>query len=181
MAEQTHGITLELRHQAFDQAIARLRAVTDDLADAGRAIATVLENSVRQNFEEGGRPNKWQESKRAREQGGQTLRDTDRLYNSITAAFDAANNQVRVGTNVVYAPAHHFGAHQTVVQHVREHVAIRNQAFGRPMTPRPVTVRAHDRTMPLKLPARPFMMIQSEDWETIGDIVQAAIDEAVRS
>lgn len=167
MAEQTHGITLELRHQAFDQAIARLREKVSDLSDPGRAIALVLTDSVRQNFEEGGRPNKWQESKRAREQGGQTLRDTDRLYNSITGEFDAANNLVRVGTNVVYAPAHHFGAHQTVVQHVREHVRQNG-----------VRVRAHGRNMPFNLPARPFMMIQSEDWDTISDIIQTLIEEA---
>ena len=184
MAEQTHGITLELRHEAFDQMVARLREVTDDLSDMGAAIATILENSVRQNFEEGGRPTRWAMSARARKQGGQTLRDRDALYNAITSEFDAAAGGVRtglrVGANVPYAAAHHFGVRKTVTQHVREHVARRRQAFGKPIPETVVTVRAHTRNMRLNLPARPYMMMQDEDWEDIRDLVQDAIEEAMR-
>ena len=166
--QQPHGIRLELRHEAFDRAVARLRNVVDDLTDPGREIAHILGDSVRQNFREGGRPDAWPPSGRVRKHGGQTLRDTSNLYNKITAEFDAANGRVVVGTDVFYAPYLHFGVDKTVVQQVRAHTR-RNG----------VQVRAHERRIHMRLPARPFMMIQDEDWETIGDIVQAAIEEAM--
>lgn len=60
-------------------------------------IGEILLNSVAKNFREGGRydtgaggefvggATKWIESKRAKEQGGKTLRDKGILANSITA------------------------------------------------------------------------------------------------
>lgn len=78
-----------------------------------KAIGAIVRESVRTNFHEGGRPTKWQPSKRGtfdkvpgRTAG--TLRDTGRLMNSITSTSD--NNRAIVGTNVEYAAVHNFGA-----------------------------------------------------------------------
>ena len=49
----------------------------------------------------------WKKSWRAKVQGGQTLRDTGRLHNSIFAKVQG--NKISVGTKVVYAPILHFG------------------------------------------------------------------------
>lgn len=45
-------------------------------------IGETLVNSVLKNFDEGGRPEKWEESKRAQREGGQTLVDTAVMRNS---------------------------------------------------------------------------------------------------
>lgn len=174
MAEQ--GLSMVLQREAFDRVVAALLELTDDLSGPGDAIATVLENSVRQNFEEGGRPDKWTQSKRVASKGGQTLRDTDNLYNKITSAFDLQDGGVRVGTDVEYAAAHHFGVDQEVEQQVREHVRIIKQAFGKELKfPVAVTVGKHERSTHLNLPARPFMLMQDEDWDTVKDIIQVEI------
>lgn len=52
----------------------------------------------------------WQKSWRAKIQGGTTLRDTSRLYKSITYQILDGGKRVVVGTNVEYAPYLHFGA-----------------------------------------------------------------------
>lgn len=49
----------------------------------------------------------WLPSKRALEQGGQTLRDTGRLMASLT--YIATPDGVTWGTNVIYAKAMHYG------------------------------------------------------------------------
>lgn len=53
--------------------------------------------------------NPWKQSWRAKLQNGQTLRDTERLMNSMT--HNVLNNGVEWGTNVHYAASMHFGAH----------------------------------------------------------------------
>ncbi len=100
---------------------------------------------------------------------GQPLRDTGRLMNSITRK--ATGSEVRVGTNVVYAAVHHFGAKRgsfgTKEVTVKPHTRLINQVFGRPLTKaRKVNVRAHQRSMPMPwgdIPARPFMLVT---WST---------------
>lgn len=73
-------------------------------------IATDMKNEIRGNFDgqhdyEG---NTWKKSKRAINQGGKTLRDKSRLYNSFSTK--TGKNFARVGTNVVYAKVLNQGA-----------------------------------------------------------------------
>ena len=68
---------------------------------------------------------KWEQSKRASKEGGKTLKDTGRLYNSFRNT--AGRNYARVGTNVIYARTLNQGADKgefgkvyfTVPQHTR--------------------------------------------------------------
>ena len=77
-------------------------------------------------------------------------------------------------TNVVYAAIMHFGAkrgefgEKTFIQRVKEHVRRMRGKISR--------VRAHQRTVRLKLPwgdipARPFMLIQPEDITDITELI----------
>lgn len=90
--------------QQLAEAISRGRNPTPVLQD----IRERLLFSVRQNFQQGGRPTRWRPSRRVREEGGQTLVDTARLRNSLTGRIEG-NDRVIVGTNVVYGRAHQFG------------------------------------------------------------------------
>lgn len=73
-------------------------------------IATDMRNEVRKNFDEEHdyKGKSWKKSKRATRDGGKTLRDTSRLYNSFTTK--TGSNFARVGTNVVYARVLNQGA-----------------------------------------------------------------------
>lgn len=85
---------------------------------------------------------KWKKSKRAKEQGGKTLKDTGRLYNSFRNT--SGKNYARVGTNVIYARTLNQGADKgefgevtfTVKQHTRRLKKYRKR----------ITVRSHSRT-----------------------------------
>ena len=73
-------------------------------------IGQTLVSSTLDRFEAGRGPDAlpWRPSRRAREQGGQTLVDTSRLRDSIH--WRAHDDGVEVGTNVVYAAIHQFGS-----------------------------------------------------------------------
>ena len=75
-------------------------------------IGSVLEHNTKQRINTGiGTDDKpWQKSWRAKLQGGTTLRDTSRLYNSIKYIVLDGGKRVVIGTNVKYAPVMHFGA-----------------------------------------------------------------------
>ena len=75
-------------------------------------IGSVLEHNTKQRINTGiGTDDKpWQKSWRAKMQGGTTLRDTSRLYNSIKYTVPDGGKRVVVGTNVFYAPVMHYGA-----------------------------------------------------------------------
>ena len=169
------GLTFSFGIERLDERLRRLVTAVSDFSDVTPAIATVLENSVRRNFREGGRPVRWRASGRADgdaaygNDSGQTLVDTARLMNSIIGAGD--RDSARVGTNVAYAAAHHFGIDKQISQQVRAHVRRITQAFGRQIPMTEVRVKSHSRSLHMKLPARPFMLVQDEDWDTIGEIV----------
>lgn len=174
------SITLTLDRDGFDSVMQRLLQGVEDLSPVSYVIGQLLSNSVRRNFKEGGRPEAWTESKRAKNDGGQTLRDTGVLMNSIVGG-DAGDNAIRVGTNVEYAAAHNFGVDEQITQQVGEHVRRITQAFGKPIELREVKVKAHKRKIHMKLPAREFMLIQDEDWEDIHDIISLNLQKLIRS
>lgn len=178
------GLTMTLDRANFDATIQWLLGGVSDFSAVSPAIAELLENSVRRNFREGGRPDKWTASKRADgdagygNESGQTLVDTARLMNSITSK--GSKTLVRVGTNVEYAAAHNFGIDVELDVLVREHVRRITQAFGKPIELTEVTVKPHRRTMHMNLAARPFMLIQDEDWEDIADVITIRIDKLLK-
>lgn len=177
------GLTFALDQSKFDATLRQLLAGVEDFGDTSTAIATLLENSVRRNFREGGRPEKWPRSNRAdRDAGygndsGQTLVDTARLMNSIIGEGDKLS--VKVGTNVDYAAAHNFGIDKEITQQVRDHVRRITQAFGKPIELTSVQVKAHSRKVHMNLPQREFMLIQDEDWDDILDLITNKLNKLI--
>lgn len=131
-----------------------------DLTPIMNIAGETIQSSVVENFRAGGRPDKWQESKRALLQDGQTLVDTARLRTSIN--YKASRNKVAIGTNVVYAAIHQFGSQQT--QNVKQHK--RKKKGGGTTTVKPFTRK-------MNMPKRPFLLVQDED---ITEIQEATIE-----
>lgn len=108
-------------------------------------IAVDMKNETQNNFD--GQHSfdgkSWKKSKRAKEQNGQTLKDTGRLYNSFK--YKVGRNYARVGTNVIYARTLNRGAdkgefgkqYYTVRQHRRR------LSYKTKSGKRIVTVKAH--------------------------------------
>lgn len=110
------------------------------------AIGLMMIRSIKKNFQEGGRPEKWKKSKRAESKGGKTLRATGMLQRSII--HEVEGSTVTIGTNVLYAPMMQFGG--TIVPKTAK--ALHFVSGGKDFFAKSVTI-----------PARPFMMIQQED------------------
>lgn len=126
----------------FDELTRRLKDTTPLMQEVSHAMWT----SVLENFEQGGRPTwakKWDGS-------SSKLQDTGRLKASIQKTFDT--NTAAVGTNVIYAPIHHFGG---VIKPKKAKALYFNGRFAKSVT----------------VPARPFLTLTDEDMNAIGDVV----------
>lgn len=119
-----------------------------------KIIAMDMRNQTLRNFdnEESYLGAKWKKSNRAKKDGGKTLQDTGRLYNSFTRYSD--NNVARVGTNVIYARALNHGLKKgengTVNAIVKTHyrrVRYKKKNGEYAKNKKRVKVRAHVRTI----------------------------------
>jgi len=122
------------------------------------AIGGALLESTQRRFETGSAPDGsvWPQSIRAMvgERGGPTLNDTGRLLDSLT--FNASDQGLELGTNVLYAAVQQFGA------------TIRPKAAGGKLAFRLLgrTIFADEVT----IPARPFIGLDEDDERAILEI-----------
>lgn len=114
---------------------------------------------------------RWWPSARAKAQGGQTLRDTNRLYRSLVWAVGPG--YAEWGTNVIYAAAHNFGIRKFV--NVSPH---RRRLQGTTKSGRAwakvVPVKSFARMM--FLPRRQFIGFSATDREAIIDILREFLE-----
>lgn len=103
------GASIVIDDAALSGLLARLEAAGAKPAGLTHAIAAALEFQTQRRFETETDPAgvRWQPSFAARKRAGQTLTDTARLRQSITASATAS--EAMVGTNLVYAAIHNFG------------------------------------------------------------------------
>lgn len=129
--------------------LGRLAGRLRNLTPAMRGIGEIVRRSVEQNFaaKPPGRPEAWKESKRVKEKGGQTLSDTGRLRRSFTVR--AYNDRAEIGTNVKYAAIHQAGG----VVMAKNKPYLKFKIGDQWVSKKSVTI-----------PARPFLMVQNEDW-----------------
>lgn len=154
-------------------ALERLRRVSGGNArPVMSAIARYMKTSTQLRFRNQTSPegHRWPPSQRARRQGGQTLRDTNRLYRSISSS--SGPHHAEVGTNVVYGAAHQFGVRRVVNvgAHRRQ---MTGQSRGRSWA-KSVPVKSFSRM--LFLPKRPFLGFSQADRAEILDILREHIE-----
>lgn len=163
------GITIEILHddKRVMDLLKRISRRLNKTKPAMEEIAEIVKSSIQRNFRAEGRPVTWPKSAMAIDRGGKTLSKTGGLKTSFTAR--GTKDAARVGTNKEYAAVHHFGISKRITERVRAHERNISQAFGRPLKkgPRDIQVGAFTRSRQMDLPARPFMVIQEEDWDEI--------------
>jgi len=176
------GISLDItiKDQRIKRLLGGIQRRMGDLTPAMKIIGQIIRTSIVRNFEKGGRPAKWtplSPATKARRKGRKILMDQGMgggLAGSIHARAD--KDSVTIGTNKIYAAVHQFGADKgsfgTVEAKIKMHMRKITQAFGRPVKSRKVVVRTHTRKTKLpwgNIPARPFIMVQPEDWDEIRE------------
>jgi len=141
-----------------------LRAIIQRVRNARpvlRALGQIGVDAVQGNFDAQGRP-KWKKRKRAPKRGGgrgyKILTLSGRLRNSVHSRVEG--QEVKVGTNVVYAGVHNRGYSGT--QQVKAHERKMRSVFGRKLrTPVIARVGAFSRRM--VIPQREFLVIPEAD------------------
>lgn len=152
-------ISVTIDDSAVKSLFGRIGRRLSDSTPLMRIIGETIRSSAERNFTAAGRP-RWKPSARAAADGGQTLSLTGRLRRSITV--EAGNGWAAVGTNVAYAAIHQFGG-KTRPRVIRP----KNKKALR--TPFGIFKKVNHPGS--KIPARPFLMVQPEDWTEIGHAV----------
>lgn len=96
--------------QALRQHVENLQAPMADIGQALTEAARLAFHDARDPYGRGWAPLSAVTVSRRRQGSAVPLRDTDRLMNSLTYRADASS--VEVGTDVIYAGTHQFGARQ---------------------------------------------------------------------
>jgi phage virion morphogenesis protein len=137
-----------------------------------RYMLTAMQMRFRTQVGTDGQP--WWRSNRAAREGGQTLRDSNRLFRSLTRRSGV--DYAEAGTNVVYAKVHHFGIREIVS--IRAHRRMTRRSHGQrgAVSVRSSPVKAHVRLM--FLPRRPFAGFGRADGPAILGILRRLIAEA---
>lgn len=129
---------------------------TTDLSPALATIADIMRGNAVLSFESEIGPDglRWNESERARRDGGKTLTDKGHLRQSIVAASD--NRSAVAGTNLIYAAIHQFGG------------AMRGRQSSRSQNVPKARV----------MPARPFLGFSPETVVEIEGVLDAYLTNA---
>jgi phage virion morphogenesis protein len=155
-----------MRIEQSDQIFKSLSVLTDknQRAELMDEIGAAMVSSTQQRFIEGRDPEgkAWEKSGRVRENGGQTLVDSNRLHTSIT--HDASADGAAWGTNVIYAAIHQFGGDIRPVSAK----SLVFQGIGGVVNAQKVTI-----------PARPFLGISQGDVIEINAIINDWLREAL--
>lgn len=153
------GVSLEVRvdDQALVGAFTRLIGIMGDTTPVMSAIGTGLVASTHRRFVTQTAPDgaAWaplNPEYRRQKRNARILTESGRLRDSINSR--PGRDQVRVGTNAVYAGAHQLGA--TIRPKAASHLVFRLDSG---------IVRAKSVT----LPARPFLGLSSDDPEMIAE------------
>lgn len=162
------SIEVEIRDEVVVRAFQRLEGVMDNTTPVMAAIGTGLVGSTHRRFltqtDPEGAP--WvalNPDYRAMKRNSRILTETGRLRDSMTSR--PGPDQVVVGTNVISAAVHQFGA--TIVPRNASHLVFR-LASG--------VVLAKSVTVP----ARSFLGINDDDEEMIADTVFGFVERRTR-
>ena len=180
MAGARLRVDLRLHDHGARAALREAEARALNLSPVWKQIGEHMLRSINKTFEAEGRPNKWaalHPQYKAQRPAGGILRITRRLQLSVTRqgaagnVFETGSDHVTIGTNVVYAAIHQFGG--TTAAHV---IRPRNKkALAWPGGPGPRKSVNHPGS---KIPARPFLVVQDEDYEAMAEIL---VDHVVGS
>lgn len=110
-------IEIKIDDRKIQALLKKLAAKAENLRPLMKNIAGIMMDSVEENFEKEGRPEKWTSLakstiKQRTKKGywpGRILQMRGELAASITSKYD--DNSALVGTNKIYAAIHQFGGH----------------------------------------------------------------------
>lgn len=148
------GVKLEGDWSKLENNLHRLARV--NFTALHKEIGEHILSSTQERFKTSTGPDgkKWKASYRVEQKGGNTLRDTSRLRNSLTVR--ARPDKVEVGTNDKRARIHQYGG----IIRAKKAKALHFSIGGKFAKKKQVT-----------MPARPYLGINEEDTKAINEII----------
>ena len=184
-------IKIEVDDRSIQKLLKKLKHRLNDMSPVMEEIGNIILDSVEENFEEGGRyssPGSWRGGskkweplspstiKQRRKEGswpGQILvRNSAGLAASISV--NAGREYVEVGTNKPYAAIHQFGG--VIPERIIK--PQRAKALKIPVE-KGYIFRKKTKIPEVRIPARPFLVIQDEDIEEIREAILEYLTEEV--
>lgn len=109
------NIEIRIDNKAVEDALLKVASKCEDMKPLMKNIAGIMADSVEENFEQEGRPDKWQElaestikkRKKTKHWPGRILQVEGQLATSITTQYD--NESAVIGSNLAYAAIHQLG------------------------------------------------------------------------
>ena len=174
-------MSTEKNISGLEQLNAKLMTLIGGLANLRpmyNEIGMFLVSVTQRNFVLQGRPDRWKESIRAKNTGGQTLRDTGALMNSIIA--EPTDNGVEIGpSGVVTKFARILGEGGVITAKNAPYLMFRIATgmrkvdkSGNPLK-RPVATFGFVRVKSVTIPPRPYLYVPPEDEERAARIAIA--------
>ncbi|MDD3773463.1 MAG: phage virion morphogenesis protein, partial [Weeksellaceae bacterium] len=113
--KMSDNIEIRIDNKAVEDALLNVASKCEDLKPLMKNIAGIMADAVEENFENEGRPDKWQElaestikhRKKTRHWPGRILQVEGQLATSITTQYD--NESAVIGSNLAYAAIHQLG------------------------------------------------------------------------
>ena len=146
----SESVEIRLDNKDVEKALLQVAQKCEDMRPLMKNIAGIMADATEQNFEEEGRPDKWQKlAKRTIKQRtktkhypGKILQVEGRLALSVTTQYD--NDSAVIGSNLDYARIHQLGG----------------QA---------------GKGLKTTIPARPYLVLTNDEYNEIIDISQKYI------
>src|SRR5574344_1885054 len=109
------NIEIRIDNKAVEEALLKVASKCEDMRPLMKNIAGIMADAVEENFEQEGRPDKWQElaestikhRKKTKHWPGKLLQVEGQLATSITMQYD--NESAVIGSNLAYAAIHQLG------------------------------------------------------------------------
>ena len=172
----------------IDSALVNLGRELQKPEKALNEIGILMKASVDKNFEEQGRPEKWQKlspmtiaMRRNKDKSSiKILQDTGRLRQSIAHKVTEDGTEVAVGTNVKYAPIHQFGGVSNIPARTiipKKASALRFVINGKVVYAKRVNQKARTAV----IPQRKFLLFQEEDLENIRSVFLEDLENSVNN
>src|SRR5574344_2191175 len=109
------NIEIRIDNKAVEEALLKVASKCEDMKPLMKNIAGIMADAVEENFEQEGRPDKWQElaestikhRKKTKHWPGRILQVEGQLATSMTTQYD--NESAIIGSNLAYAAIHQLG------------------------------------------------------------------------
>ncbi|MCQ2063718.1 MAG: phage virion morphogenesis protein [Fibrobacter sp.] len=154
-------INATIDDKQFEVYVRMMKERSENLKPVLAAAGNLAVKSVKQNFREGGRPERWIPSNKLK---GKTLVGTGALQRRIHYKVDEDGVTIMTGRQK-YAAIHHFGGT------TKPHVIRSKNARAIPLNIGGMLIFRKSVNHPgSKIPARPYMLLQDEDVKNIKDM-----------